>query len=128
MNNMVNMVNMKILNNVNDLHLFWNILDFVVGNPSKHYKNVLEELKFNFKTRCNINCSFKCLFMDDELIILPLLARAVHAQCNICGNSISDYSHRFCNLCAVKGTTEYNYHHRNCVGFIEENYQITNPI
>ena len=55
MTNMEIDISMNILNNVNELHLFWNILDFVKDSPIQCYKRVVEELKHNFKNKCNKN-------------------------------------------------------------------------
>ena len=122
-------ISMNILNNVNELYLFWNILDYIKESPIQCYKKVLEELKFTVKTRCNINCRFRAVFFDNELISVPVFMRATHANCTMmCGGSVSEYDHRFCGYCSAKGTSEYNYHHRICRGFVEERYPVTNPL
>ena len=128
MTNMEIDISMNILNNVNDLHLFWNILDFVKESPIQCYKMVIEELKHNLKKKCGNNCMFRTHIFDGRFITIPMLVRSTHAECINCGCSVSDYSHRFCYCCAEKGTTEYNYHHRRCRGFTEENNLITDPI
>ena len=127
MTNMGKDISKNILNNVNDLHLYWNILDFVKESPIQCYKMVIEELKHDFKKKCNKNCMFRTYIFDGRFITIPMLVRSTHAECIICGCSVSDYSHRFCHCCAEKGTPEYNYHHRRCRGFIEEHYPITDP-
>lgn len=120
---------MNILNKLNDLHLFWNILDFVKESPKQCYKLVIEELDQDFKMKCNKHCGmFTTQVFDGMLIRMPMIARSTHAACTICRGSVSEYGHRFCISCAQKGTPEYNYHHRRCRGFIEENNPITNPI
>lgn len=120
--------NMDILDNVNDLHIFWNILDYVKESPKKSYNKVIEHLKYNFNIQCNRYCNIKTAFFDNEFIRRPILMRATHENCSICGGSVSFYTHIFCGYCAEKGTPEFNYHHRNCKGFDEKNHPITVPL
>ena len=120
--------NMDVLNNVNDLYIFWNILDYVKESPKQCYNKVIKHIKYNSNTQCNRYCSFKTAFLDNELIRMPILMRATHANCNLCGSSVSFHSHKFCGYCAKKGTSEYNYHHSNCKGFDEEHNEIIVPL
>lgn len=121
-------ISMNILNNVNELHLFWNIRDFLIESPRQSYKKVIEHLKYNFKIQCNRHCTFRSVFFGDNLMQIPVLMRSTRNNCTDCGGSTSYYSHRFCAYCSSKGTTEYNYHHRLCRGFIGEHHPITNPV
>jgi hypothetical protein len=124
----MNITNMDILNNVNDLHIFWNILDYVKESPKKCYGKVIEHLNYNFSVQCNRYCSFKTTFFDNEFIRVPVLMRSSHGNCNICQGSVSFYTHIFCGYCSEKGTPEYNYYHSNCRGFNEKDNPITVPL
>ena len=122
------MDNLDILNNVNDLHVFWNILDYAKESPKQCYNKVIKHIKYNFSTQCNRYCSFKTAFFDNEIIRMPILMRATHANCTTCGGSVSFFTHKFCGYCAEKGAPEFNYHHNNCKGFNDKNHPITVPL
>jgi len=108
-----------------DSYLYWNIMDFAKGSPRNNYRNVMTELEYNTKVRCNKNCRYFLLEFNGEMILMPVLIKTSHAICTICKRSpLSEYDHRYCDRCATKGTYEYNYHHRLCKGFDIEKHLI----
>ena len=112
-----------------DNYIYWNIMDFAKGVPKDKYKNVMTELRYNIRVRCNKNCRYQLLDFDGELIPVPVFVKTSHAICPICDcSTLSEYSHRHCDQCSAKGTYEYNYHHRFCMGFNHDNHPITDPL
>lgn len=113
-----------------DKHIYWIIIDFCKGNPKDNYKKVMRHLEYNARMLCNKTCSYRLFEIDNELSQMPMLIKRKRGVlCHVCNEyPLSEYSHRYCNNCAVKGSYEYNYHHRTCRGFDSDQHPITNPL
>lgn len=80
--------------------------------------------------RCGGNCRYRYYINPmGDIMMQPAIIRTTHATCSECDHrSISEYGHRRCVECARRGSFEFWYHHRDCVGFDSEGYVITNPL
>jgi len=98
-----------------DSHLVYKIKYEFLQNPKKTYDSIISYMKSEFRNTCSGKCKFRHFHvLEGKIQYKIMLVRQTHADCSICKNSVSEYSHRFCYKCSPCNTIEYLYHHRRC--------------
>ena len=100
-----------------DIHVTYNIRDFLYGTPSQMYSLVVQEIndKFSQHPICNRKCRWKPNICDPYSA--SVLCRYTHTICNKCDdNPVSIYGHQVCHKCATESEfpVEFEYHHQAC--------------
>ena len=82
-----------------------------------NYDSVINTLNSGFHPLCGINCLYKSILFNGELMFPPRLVRCCNLNCQVCKqNSVAFPNFAACHKCATetKYPIEFNYYHDMC--------------